>query len=51
MMISNHHVKLVLSLCPWQLNVNKLRFVDVMKVVHDPILLKFFEEGVHENEA
>ena len=33
----------------YHMYIRKLRFVDVLKIVHDPVLLRFLQKGIHEN--
>lgn len=36
---------------PWKLNVWKLQFIDILKIVHDSVLIQLPQEGVYEDGA
>ena len=44
---ANEHFGIQRSLCPGQLYVRELQFVDVLQVVYEAILLQCLQKGVH----
>ena len=40
-----------LLLCPRKHNIGKLQFIDVLKIIHDSVLVQLMQKSIHEDRV